>query len=146
MTKIVELDKFEEELGMFSKQHIENFRMAIIDSISENMRTLVDNSPVDTGLYAQSWKMEVLTDMVLVGNTAPYAPMIEFGTRPFTPPLRPLLEWARRVLKRPIIDNECYRLAIGIQKKISQQGMVPHHILTNTIDKIMEGIRVRMKK
>jgi hypothetical protein len=146
MTKIVELDKFEEELGMFSKQHIENFRMAIIDSISENMRTLVENSPVDTGLYAQSWKMEVLTDMVLVGNTAPYAPMIEFGTRPFTPPLRPLLEWARRVLKRPIIDNECYRLAIGIQKKISQQGMVPHHILTNTIDKIMEGIRVRMKK
>jgi len=35
------------------------------------------------------------------GYTAPYAPHIEFGTDPFHPPVRPLVEWAERVANDP---------------------------------------------
>jgi hypothetical protein len=31
-----------------------------------------------------------------LGVTAPHAPMIEYGTRPFWPPLQPLIDWASR--------------------------------------------------
>jgi len=34
---------------------------------------------------------------VAFGYTAPYAAAQEFGTDPFTPPIKPLLEWGERV-------------------------------------------------
>jgi hypothetical protein len=146
MAKIVSLDKFAKELDEYSKKNIKVFKQAVVQSMADNMKGLVESSPVDTGLYAQSWRMEVDEKRAVLGNFAPYAPMIEFGARPFTPPIRPLLEWAKRVLQKTEIDSDCWGLAKGVQNKISEVGLEPKHILADTIDKIVEDLRRNMKE
>lgn len=146
MTKIVSLDKFADELKKYSEQSIKDFKVAVIDTLYEYLPQIVAKSPVDTGLYAQSWRVEVTDKSAYIGNFAPYAPIIEFGTRPFTPPLGPLLEWARRVLKKSTIDSECYALAIGVQKKFQEKGMEPRHILTDSIAEIVDNVGKKMKE
>lgn len=146
MAKVVSLDKFSKELEGYSKKNVEAFKQGVVEAMTDNMKTLIENSPVDTGLYAQAWRMEVDEKRALLGNFTPYAPMIEFGTRPFTPPLKPLLAWAKRVLKKSDIDDECWQLAKGVQNKISEVGLEPKHILADTIDKIVEDLRKKMKE
>jgi hypothetical protein len=119
-------------------------RAAIVRGVARSIPDLVAASPVDTGLYAQSWHFTETERAVLIGNSAPHAPVIEFGARPFTPPLAPLLAWAKRVLQDPSQPPEysdaVWALAVGTQKKIAAQGMQPRHILTNMLDSIVDNI------
>ena len=146
MTKVVPLDKFADELRKYSEKSVNDFKVSVVDSLYEYLPQIVAKSPVDTGLYAQSWRVEVTDKNAYIGNFAPYAPIIEFGTRPFTPPLGPLLEWARRVLKKAEIDGDCYALAVGVQKKFQEKGMEPKHILTDSLPEIVENIARKMKE
>lgn len=146
VAKVVPLDKFSKELEKYAKKSQESYKKAIIDSLYKNFAELVANTPVDTGLLAASWKIEVTEKEAIIGNFAPHAPMIEFGTRPFTPPLGPLLEWAKRVLKQPEVNDACYALARAVQMKIQAHGMKPKHVLTNMLDKIVNDIRLNLKK
>lgn len=146
MAKVVSLDKFADELKEYSEKNISAYKQAVVESMTDEMKNIVAASPVDTGLYAQAWSMTVDEKSAILGNTAPYAAMIEFGTRPFTPPIKPLLEWARRVLKKAEVDSECWALAKGVQNKISEQGLEPKHILGDAIDRIIIEIRRKMKE
>lgn len=145
MAITIDLSKFSKELERYSRESIEKFKLSVVDTLYEYLPQIIEKSPVDTGLYAQSWRVEVTDKTAYLGNFAPYAPIIEFGTRPFTPPLKPLLDWARRVLKKSEIDSECYALAVGVQKKFAEKGMEPKHILTNSIPEIIEKIGIKMK-
>lgn len=146
MPKIVSLDKFSKELKDYSEKNINEYKKAVINALMMNMQHLVESSPVDTGLYAQSWDLKIDEKSAILGNYAPHAPIIEFGARPFTPPMQPLLEWARRVLKQPEINDACWALATYTRNKISEQGMKPRHILTNAIDKIVSDIKEEVEK
>lgn len=53
--------------------------------------------------------------LVATGAQAPYAPFVEYGTRPHWAPIAPLKAWARRVL-----GNE--RAGYAIQKAIARRG------------------------
>ena len=145
MAKTVNLEDFAEELKSFTKRTLEEQRAAVAGGVARSIPELVKASPVDTGLYAQSWDMTVLEKSVILGNTAPHAPIIEFGARPFTPPIKPLLEWAKRVLQDPSqppeYSPEVWRLAKGTQNKIAEQGMKPRYILENAMPMILENIR-----
>lgn len=145
MAKVISLDKFSEELGKYSKKSIKVYKETVIDILAKNMRYLAEQSPVDTGLYAQSWNLEVTEKEAILGNYAPHAAVIEFGARPFTPPIGPLLEWARRVLQQPEVNDHCWALAKYTQKKISEEGMAPRNILGNAIDKIVGEIIEELK-
>lgn len=140
-TKVVNLKDFSKELKVSSKREMERFKQAVAEGVAQSIPMLVEKSPVDTGLYAQSWKFTATEEAVILGNFAPHAAVIEHGARPFTPPLGPLLAWAKRVLQEPEINSNCYRLAVGTQKKIAAHGMEPKHILENAIDAIVENIR-----
>ena len=83
--------------------------------MSQNLLKLV---PVDTGLYASSWSVEKDEDNIFFGNTAPYAQHIEHGARPFSPPIRPLLEWASRKLQKPETHPEVKSLAWGVNEEV----------------------------
>jgi len=146
MTKVVPLNKFAEELKDYSEKNITAYKQVVVEALTDEMANIVAASPVDTGLYAQAWSMEVDEKRALLGNTAPYAAMIEFGTRPFTPPIKPLLQWARRVLKKAEVDSECWALAKGVQQKIAEEGLAPKHILGDAIDRIIIDIRKKMKE
>lgn len=146
----INLRDFAPELGKWSEKHITEVRDATARGVLKSIPDLVKASPVDTGLYATSWDMTVTETSVIIGNSAPHAPIIEFGARPFTPPIAPLLAWAKRVLKDgsqpPSYSPEVWKLAVGTQKKIAEQGMQPRHILENAIPQIIANIRQEYEK
>lgn len=148
--KRVNLRDFAEELGKWSEKHIEDLKAGARRGIFRSFPGLIEASPVDTGLYAASWDFTETEDKMILGNLAPHAPIIEIGARPFRPPLRPLLAWAKRVLRDPSqppnYSPQVWRLAVGTQKKIEQVGMGPRHVMRNQIPNILENIRKEWQK
>jgi len=51
----VELKDFSKVLEEFSEKHISELRKGVVSGIAKSIPDLVRASPVDTGLYAQSW-------------------------------------------------------------------------------------------
>jgi hypothetical protein len=130
------------------KATIEELKAGVVRGIERSIPDLVAASPVDTGQYANSWAFTYDEKRALVGNTAPHAPIIEDGARPFTPPLGPLLAWAKRVLQDPSqppdYSEEVRSLAWGVRGKIMKFGMEPKHIMGNMVDTIIENIRLEL--
>ena len=149
-TKTIELSSFSEELKKWSEGHTKAFKDATTNQVLKAIPRLVEKSPIDTGLYAQSWDTQMEQDGITLGNHAPHAPIIENGARPFTPPLGPLLAWAKRVLQDPSqppnYSSHVWALAKHTQNKIAAEGMKPYHILENEIPVIMKGIIEEMRK
>lgn len=148
--KRVFLEDFARELGEFSKQHILENKDAVASGVLRSVAPIVEMSPVDTGLYAQSWATEATQEYVRIGNFAPHAPIIENGARPFTPPIGPLLRWAKRKLRDasqpPNFSPQVWALARGTQMKIAREGMKPHKIMEKGLPIILENIRVELRK
>lgn len=149
--KTIDMKQLSEEIGKkISEKRIDEFKDATARGLYRSLPTLVQTSPVDTGLYAQSWEVFIGELEVMIGNTAPYAGIVEFGARPFTPPIGPLLAWAKRVLKDPSqppnYSREVWGLAKGVQKKIEQNGMRPRHVLTNAMPEILANVRMEIRK
>lgn len=162
--KVVDLKNFAKELGVWSNNSIKELRNATARGIERSIPDLVAASPVDTGLYAASWDMTVQETAVILGNYAPYAGVIEYGARPFKPPIGPLLQWAKRVLQsksQPLTkqevastgksdlsgyDSDVWALAISVQKKIEEHGIAPRHIMENAIPGILKRIKEEMQK
>jgi hypothetical protein len=149
-TKTVRLKDFAKELGDFTKGSLDDQRAAALDGIAMSIPHLVETSPVDTGLYAQSWQFKKEEWGAVIGNTAPHAPIIEDGARPFTPPIAPLLAWAKRVLQDssqpPNYSARVKALAYATRLKIQRYGMAPRKILENAIPQIIENIRKEFDK
>jgi len=143
--KSISLEEFSKEIRKLPTQQVEASKAATLSGVARSIPMLVERSPVDTGLYAQSWGFDSDNKQVSLGNYAPHAPIIEHGARPFTPPLKPLLEWAKRVLQDssqpPHYSPEVRTLAWRVQKKIAKRGIDPQHILENAIPKILEFIK-----
>jgi len=147
----ISLKDFPERLGKYSKiELLKGQKEAFIRGIQRSIPDLVKASPVDTGLYANSWDFSVDERFAIIGNTAPHAPIIEFGARPFTPPIGPLLAWAKRVTKDssqpPNYSPRVWALAKYTQNKIKAEGMKPHLILQKMMPKIMENIKMELER
>lgn len=143
--KVVNLRDFSEEIGIFRDAQIEALKKAAIAGVSRSIPDLVKGSPVDTGLYAASWDFTPTETSVLLGNYAPYAGIIEYGARPFTPPIGPLLAWAKRVLQDPSqppeYSDRVWALAKGVQNKIAAEGMKPRAVMEQMIPTILANIK-----
>lgn len=149
--KKVSLNEYlQKEIPALKKLTLDKQREIILDEIAKELVELVKKSPVDTGLFAQSWEMVATDSQVSLGNSAPYAKIIEMGARPFTPPIGPLLAWAKRVLQDPSqppqYSTEVRNLAYGVQKKIAQFGMKPHRLLEQSIEAIMDRVAERVRR
>lgn len=148
--KVVKLENFANELKDFTEKTLQQQKAAVTSGLAKSIPDLVAASPVDTGLYAQSWNFTVDEQRAILGNYAPHAPIIEEGARPFTPPIGPLLAWAKRVLKDasqpPNYSERVRSLAYGVQKKIAAEGIKPRHILRDMIPKIIENIKAELAK
>lgn len=149
MSRVLTIDELRAEIKDFATAAIEVQRSAVTRGLARSLPALVEMSPVDTGSYAASWDFTADEERAIIGNYAPHAAVIEYGARPFTPPLGPLLAWAKRVLKDPSqppeYSKEVWGLAIGTQKKIAREGMKPYHILTNSLPRIMDNIRAEFR-
>jgi len=148
-TKVVRLKNFAEELKRDTNIRLESYQAAVANGVLQSLPDLVASSPVDTGQYAASWDFTFSEEVLVLGNFAPHAPIIEEGARPFTPPIRPLLAWAKRVLQDgsqpPDYSPRVWALAKGVQNKIKANGMMPRHILRNAIPRIIDNIKRELK-
>ena len=149
-TKTVRLQDFGKEIRKDTKIRLKEQRKAVERGLLRSLPRLVESSPVDTGQYAASWDFTVDEKRAIIGNFAPHAPIIEIGARPFTPPIRPLLAWAKRVLRSgsqpPDYDSEVWALARGVQKKIAAEGMAPRKVLEKNLPMIIANVRAELKK
>lgn len=145
MTKRVALKDFAKELEGFSKLTIEHQKAGFASGLARSLPYLAQTSPVDTGLYASSWDFTITEKEAIIGNYAPHAPIIEFGARPYTPPIAPLLAWAKRVLQDPSqppdYSEEVWGLAMGVRNKIEKFGQEPKSVLANALSTIIENVR-----
>lgn len=149
VTKTVNLKDFSKELGKFTKLLINEQKAIVAKGIIDYLPEIIKNSPVDTGLFAQSWDLQESEKSILLGNYAPHAPIIEYGARPFKPPLAPLLQWAKRVLQDPSqypYSDQVWGLAKYTQKKIEKEGMKPHNIMEKAIPEIINNVRDELRK
>lgn len=154
-TRTIKLEDFSSEIGKYANLSAKKKQQAIARGIAKSIPDLVANSPVDTGRYAASWTFTMEEGRAIIGNHAPYAGVIEYGTRPFTPPIGPLLAWAKRVLSgdhsvetgqpETNYSPEVWALAKAVQHKISKYGMEPKHVMERTIPKIVENIKQELK-
>lgn len=145
MATTVKLNEFSKIIKEMPGKSLEQVKRGTVSGVAKSIPDLVEASPVDTGLYAQSWNFTADEQAVVLGNFAPYASIIEEGARPFRPPIEPLLAWAKRVLKDssqpPNYSAEVRQLAYGVQRKIAERGMAPRKILENMLPQIIENIK-----
>lgn len=64
--------------------------------VEHSIRTNLPYALVDRGRLVQSVTLVLTPTGAIVRVDAPYAPPLEYGARPFTPPLQPILDWATR--------------------------------------------------
>ena len=136
----VKLKDFAKVFRKYGKDLEHEMKQEVVRATVRAIPRLVRNSPVDTGEYAASWSFNADEEKVILGNFAPHAPIIEFGARPFRPPLGPLIAWAKRVLQDPgePPSKRVMALAVGTQKKIEKHGMMPKALLRQEIPRIIQ--------
>ena len=148
--KVVRLENFAGELKEFAGKDLEEKRKAVTAGVMKSIPDLVAASPVDTGSYAASWDFTETEKSIILGNFAPHAAIIEKGARPFTPPIGPLLAWAKRVLKSssqpPDYESKVWALARYTQNKIKDEGMKPRNVLEKMIPTIIENIKEELSR
>lgn len=146
--RVIDLRKLasDSDVDLAGELHVE-----IMDGVERgllrSLPILIKDSPIDTGQYAASWQVQrVSEESVVLLNSAPHASVVEYGARPFTPPIGPLLAWAKRMLQDPQTPDdptnpndyskEVRSLAFAVQAKIAREGIAPKH----TVEKNMEAI------
>jgi len=155
--KVVNLKDLANELEAYTDNQIDDLKAATVRGIAQSVPLLVERSPVDTGLYAQSWDFTPTEYGAVLGNYAPYSGVIEYGMRPgHWVPLAPLLAWAKRVLTGASgadgktiqtgqpetgYSSEVWALARGTQRKIYERGLLPRHVMRDAIPEIIENIK-----
>ncbi len=92
---------------------------------------------VDTGRLRNSVHVNAFTREIYID--APHAAPINNGTRPFTPPLGPLLTW---VIRKGLADDEdeAYAIARGVQQKIAREGIEPRHFWEKAMDRVQRDV------
>lgn len=143
--KVIELKDLAKEIGAMPNAMLDQIKVATRKGLLRAIPHMVAKSPVDTGQYAASWDFTETEKSMILYNSAPHAAIIEYGARPFTPPIGPLLMWAKRVLKDPSqppdYSPKVRSLAYGVRAKIQAEGMKPRKILENEIPTILNFIK-----
>ncbi len=92
------LDKLQRQLKEVAKKDKKAALKGMIATGYEIHSEAVKKVPVDMGRLRTSLAVESDSNKmeVRIGTNVKYAPFVEFGTRPHTPPIEPIQEWADR--------------------------------------------------
>lgn len=103
LARTVTLTEFETRVGNFVPElrtaYVRGFQRAALRLNAYTVEEIDTAKPypaVDTGELRSSVDATFVDDGAIVTVDAPHAGIIEYGTRPFTPPLAPLVEWVKR--------------------------------------------------
>lgn len=103
LARTVTLTEFSTRIGNFVPElrtaYVRGFQRAALRLNAYTVEEIDTAQPypaVDTGELRSSVDTTFVDDGAIVTVDAPHAGILEYGTRPFTPPLAPLVEWVKR--------------------------------------------------
>lgn len=132
------------EVGARSKAVIAAQRRAALRAVP----LLAAATPVDLGEMRGSWYAETTARGATVGNDAPHAAFIEFGTRPHPVSIEgqeKIRAWVLRKISSATEAN-ADSITFAICKKIRERGSKPHWVLKKNLPKIMRILRDELRK
>lgn len=86
---------------------------------------------VDEGTLMRSVSSHSILKGAMITVDAPHAAFMEYGTRPHTPPLQPLVDWAKR--KFGVDEKRAKAIAWAVRGKIKKVGTKPRHYMRRTV-------------
>lgn len=94
------------------------YQRILMKSMFKMEEIAIFNAPIDRGSLRQEISLfpQILADKYILESRAPYSAAMEYGTRPFYAPIKPLAEWAKRKLGDP-------DLGYAVQAKIAKFGI-----------------------
>lgn len=130
-----ELRKLPPELADATVRGLRSAALRGVGIVVQEIDNAKPHPAVNNGQLRQSVKYHALPDGAEIVVEAPHAPMIEYGTRPFTPPLAPLVAW---VLRKGFADTEqeAIRIARGVQRAIAARGIEPRHFFAKAMARV----------
>jgi hypothetical protein len=142
----ISLSEFEARVLRFAPDlrnaYVAGFRRAALRLERYTVEEIDSAEPypaVDTRTLRGSVSTEFVPDGAIVTVDAPHAPMMEFGTRPFFPPIGPLVEWAQRK-GLASTEEEAKGVAFAIAKRISQDGIAPRRYFAKAWDRMRQAL------
>lgn len=94
-------------------------RQRLEDAMARGFATSQEAAPEDRGTLKQTAVPPEWSDgKIQYRYTQPYAKAQEFGTQPYFPPVKPLMEWAERIGKDP-------GFGVYVRDKIAEEGIEP---------------------
>lgn len=113
----------------------------VVQSI--NTPTSMTHAAVDTGMLARSVEATDLPRGGQISVDAPHAAVMEFGARPFYPPIVPLFDWAKR--KFGVDDDEAKAIAYAVREHIAIWGIEPRHYLKRSMRRIRKMVPIEVE-
>lgn len=103
---------------------LQSATMRGVSAVVEKIDQTSPYPPVNNGSLRQSVGFGMLPRGAKLHVDVPHAAPMEFGTRPFTPPLGPLYQWA---MDKGIAENEAHArgIAMAIREKFEDEGIAP---------------------
>lgn len=101
-------------------------------------------APKDTGMTKKSTRFVTQSTGGYILTDAPHAGVVEMGSRPHTPPLQPLIDWARR--HGATDDADAHRMAFGVQRKIAREGTRPTYFTRKCLPKLRKILAAEVKR
>lgn len=138
-------------------------KRAVIEAAAVGAEIVANDAPVDTGRLKQSVVMrrrgksghpEVIAQ-------APYAGVVEVGSRPHVPPLLPLVAWVRRhagdfglsnggrardARGRFVTTGQAVAIARRIQRAIARRGTRPRYYMKNNLGRMEQVLKTLMRE
>ena len=146
--EMVGMDKLMEELESFSlrkaKEVSQEVNAAALEVQDEAKRNLTDWGAINTGHLRNSIIAEMTADRMgaEVGAdkaTAPYAPYVEFGTKPHWPPSDAIRRW--------VLDHKMPETAVfPISLKIARHGTRARPFLYPAFNKVAKEFVQRLRR
>lgn len=98
-------------------------------SLAAAVRETNEAGAVDLGFYKLSWSASPVPGGAELGNSAPYAAVIEYGRRPGRPgpPLQPIIAWVNRKMRGDITGQYRAAKAIALGLATWQPGSRSFH-------------------
>lgn len=168
MSRRVTMDQLPAELERLFRQQRQSVVAAVHEAaemglhrVDQTTRNAEPFPPVNRGIYRASHQVAHDPDGSTVFNDQPYAAVIEYGARPFFPPLEPLIRWAHAKFRVSLRkewqeagrkkgtglkaeqhrEQEAEHIARSVQRAISQRGIRPRWVYHRALPLMRQDLR-----
>jgi hypothetical protein len=99
-------------------------------------------APKDLKMLARSIRGTQESKGAQITIDAPYAGIVELGSRPHWAPIRPLLEWA----KRHATARDAMAFAHALQQKIAREGTAPTYFVRRSLPALRKILKLEVER